>query len=440
MTNQELLEIIKLAKENHVNVNTLRRILRLMEQDGEIKENRISQIKILLQESQINNSILLTILEKSYQKRTLNWDLICTLNKHIKIRNYVMNQDYEKEKWKIILKTVSLFPEEETLDNIYIKWLKKVDENHANLEEFTFFHKLFTSALGTDFIFTDWYFSSFLDKEEPLENRLAAFSLINQNILNMLKSGTKIEDSIKKAQKILEAYEKLDLPIANLYATIITCIIDMDIPLVSQKEQELYEVLLKNMCLTCSDASSGMRFLNSKYYALATKKEISPKWRLLFIKNIFEKEIIFEDAWLEKLWELGEIEGLASMLALKQVLLKVEESDLSLWEPFLFHETNPEVLNAASLVLRKRGVRRDKESVLHLIHLKTSKEKLAFLHKLDELYPEDKENLTSNINETYDAFLNSKIGLTKLQALLEESIEMKTDIVRVRSKENGSKI
>ena len=49
MTNQELLEIIKLAKENHVNVNTLRRILRLMEQDGEIKENRISQIKILLQ-------------------------------------------------------------------------------------------------------------------------------------------------------------------------------------------------------------------------------------------------------------------------------------------------------------------------------------------------------------------------------------------------------
>ncbi len=202
MTNQELLEIIKLAKENHVNVNTLRRILRLMEQDGEIKENRISQIKILLQESQINNSILLTILEKSYQKRTLNWDLICTLNKHIKIRNYVMNQDYEKEKWKIILKTVSLFPEEETLDNIYIKWLKKVDENHANLEEFTFFHKLFTSALGTDFIFTDWYFSSFLDKEEPLENRLAAsFSLINQNILNMLKSGTKIEDSIKKLKK-----------------------------------------------------------------------------------------------------------------------------------------------------------------------------------------------------------------------------------------------
>ena len=96
MTNKELLEIIKLAKEHHVNANTLRRILRLMEQDGEIKENRISQIKILLQEEQINNSMLLTILEKSYQKRTLNWDLICTLNKHIKIRSYVMDQDYEK--------------------------------------------------------------------------------------------------------------------------------------------------------------------------------------------------------------------------------------------------------------------------------------------------------------------------------------------------------
>lgn len=436
MTNKELLEIIKLAKEHHVNVNTLRRILRLMEQDGEIKENRISQIKILLQEEQINNSMLLTILEKSYQKRTLNWDLICTLNKHIKIRSYVMDQDYEKEKWKIILKTVSLFPEEETLDNIYIKWLKKVDENNTSLEEFTFFHKIFTSALGTDFIFTDWYFTYFLDKGEPLENRLASFSLINQNILNMLKSSTQIENYMKKAQKILEAYEKLDLQVANLYATIITCIIDMDIPSISPKEQEVYEVLLKNMCLSCSDKASGMRFLNSKYYDLATKKEVNPKWRLLFIKNVYEKEIIFEDAWIEKLWELGKIEGLAPMLALKQILLKAEEHDLSLWKPFLFHETNPEVLNAASLVLRKRKLRQDKESLMHLTHLKTSKEKLAFLRDLDELYPKDEEKLIANINETYDAFLNSKIGLTKLQELLEESTGINTDVVRVRRKEN----
>ena len=179
-----------------------------------------------------------------------------------------------------------------------------------------------------------------------------------------------------------------------------------------------------------------MRFLNSKYYDLATKKEVNPKWRLLFIKNVYEKEIIFEDAWIEKLWELGKIEGLAPMLALKQILLKAEEHDLSLWKPFLFHETNPEVLNAASLVLRKRKLRQDKESLMHLTHLKTSKEKLAFLRDLDELYPKDEEKLIANINETYDAFLNSKIGLTKLQELLEESTGINTDVVRVRRKEN----
>ena len=58
------------------------------------------------------------------------------------------------------------------------------------------------------------------------------------------------------------------------------------------------------------------------------------------------------------------------------------------------------------------------------------------LDYLDELYPKDEEKLIANINETYDAFLNSKIGLTKLQELLEESTGINTDVVRVRRKEN----
>lgn len=40
MTNKELLEIIKIAKENSINVDTIKRVFTLMEQDGEISYKR----------------------------------------------------------------------------------------------------------------------------------------------------------------------------------------------------------------------------------------------------------------------------------------------------------------------------------------------------------------------------------------------------------------
>ena len=45
MTNKELLELIKTAKENTVNVDTLRRLLKIAEQDGVITDKKVNLIK-----------------------------------------------------------------------------------------------------------------------------------------------------------------------------------------------------------------------------------------------------------------------------------------------------------------------------------------------------------------------------------------------------------
>ena len=55
MTNKELLEIIKIAKENSINVDTIKRVFTLMEQDGEISYKKVNQIKELFQEKGIND-------------------------------------------------------------------------------------------------------------------------------------------------------------------------------------------------------------------------------------------------------------------------------------------------------------------------------------------------------------------------------------------------
>ena len=45
MTNKELLELINITKENNVNTEILRQLLKLVEQEGNITSKKISLIK-----------------------------------------------------------------------------------------------------------------------------------------------------------------------------------------------------------------------------------------------------------------------------------------------------------------------------------------------------------------------------------------------------------
>ena len=65
MTNKELLEIITIAKENHISETTLRRLITILEQNDEVNKKQTAYLKTLLKDPDIQDETLLDIWKKA---------------------------------------------------------------------------------------------------------------------------------------------------------------------------------------------------------------------------------------------------------------------------------------------------------------------------------------------------------------------------------------
>lgn len=447
MTNKELLEIIKTARETSVNVDTLRRILKIVEQDGEISTKKVSQIKELLQKEEINDIELLNILEKAYQKR-MSWNFFLCLNNHPLIKSYLNKMNFNKEEWKMILEFVSKLPENIVIDSLYIKWLRFIyEQEYPKLEELQFFHKVFWESINTPLIHYNWYFKYLLDRNMPLKSRNNILNLLKQNIINMLKENVEIKNIEAKSKKIIKCFELYGHGLTSLYATIITCTIDMDIPLIENDlEMDIYKSLYMRMCYVCTNDNLEKNFINSYYYKLATDKGITPEKRLEFIKIIGSKTLVLKDELVKELWKIYEKRGKEVLIELKFAFLNNGIRTNILCKEFLLNETDLKVVKLARKVFRNNRVRKDTENLCILCDLKTSEEKIEFLSFLENKYQDDIEMKINEERErkekevallkAYKDFFNKKIGLEKLEESLEKAQELEFNIVRIRGKRN----
>ena len=264
MTNKELLKILELAQANNIKESTLRILLNVLESKEEIKKEQLIQLKSLLTESDINDEILLKILEKSYHYKNTNWNFIKKLNSHPAIKEYLSHQDFFKDVWKNILEFVSKLPQVPVLDSVYIKWLKYIQNESENLtlSELKWFHKIMKESISSPLSHSNWYFTYLLDPKR--EHREEIFNLLKQNIFNMLSEGVNIDQVEIKAQKIVECYQLYGYTLASTYATIIACIIDLDIPLIENDLEKKIYLGLYNVIL-CLPDSTASNFLNSLY-------------------------------------------------------------------------------------------------------------------------------------------------------------------------------
>lgn len=446
MTNKELLEIIKIAKENSINVDTIKRVLTLVEQDGEISPKKVNQIAYLFQKEEINDKELLNILEKAYQRK-LPVTFLFALNHHPLIKRTLIKMNFEKKEWKIILEFVSNLPEDIVIDSLYIKWLRYIGKRGYLLDELQFFHQAFKESLNTPLIYCNWYFEYLLDKTRSLKNRENILTLLKQNILNMLQENIRIENPEIKAQKIMKCYELYGDCLTSFYATIITCIIDIDIPIIENNiEVDLYKILYQTMCYTCEN-NMGSNFINSFYYKQLTDKKIDATKRLEFITIINSKELILKDELIKELLKVYEEKGKEFLKELKYAFLNKGIRTDILCKSFLVMETDLQVLKLAREVFRNNRVRKDKENLCVLCNLKTSAEKIEFLTFLKNKYQDDievkmqkerdRQEKACALLKAYKDFFNKKIGLSKLEESLENAKELDINIVRIRGKENG---
>lgn len=462
MTNKELLELINITKENNVNTEVLRQLLKLVEQEGNITSKKISLIKELLQKKEINDLDLLNIYIKAYQKRPVSWMNLAMLNNHLLIKEYLKSQDYSREEWKEILEFVSKLPYNIVTDGIYIKWLRYVYEKNQNsenskqlakeyprLNELKFFHQVFKAALPTNMIYSNWYFKYLLNNTKRIEARDNVLTLLKQNIFNLINEITLLEIEIK-AKKIAKCYELHGFPFASLYATIITCKKDISIPVIeNDQEYEIYLLLYKTMCSNFISETVLPNFMTSLYYKIATHKGTSLSKRLEFMKNLTEKELILKDSFVYKLWVAYDSNGLEKMKLLKYAFLNNGIRTNILCKEFLIRENDLEVIKLARVVFKNNRVRKDTENLCILCDLKTSEEKIEFLQFLENKYVDDldkqvEEEQERKIKENdllkaYHDFFNKKIGLGKLEASLEETKTLDIELVRIRKKNNERK-
>ena len=448
MTNKELLEIIKLAKENSVNVDTLRRILKTVEQDGEVSTKKVTQMKKLFQQGNINDDELLNVLEKAYQKR-LSWNFFLVLNNHPLIKSYLNKMDFRKQEWAIILEFVSVLPVDIVIDSLYIKWLRFLYEQEYQIDELQFFHKVFKASINTPLIHSNWYFKYLLDKNKSLKNREEIMSIFSRNIFNMAQD-TIILEMGAKAKKIIKCYELYGNQFADLYATIITCVVDIDVPkLQNDKEMDIYKILYTIMCHI--NDNLGINFINSSFYKLVTNKEKSPEKRLEFITIVGNKNLVLKDGLINTLWKIYEEKGKKFLIELTFAFLNNGIRTNILCKEFLLNEPDLNILKQARRVFRNNRVRKDAENLCILSDLKISEEKRELLFFLENKYQDDLEleeiNEKRRIEEeqallkAYQDFFNKKIGLEKLEQSLEKSEDLDISMVRVRIKKNdGRKI
>lgn len=445
MTNQELLEIIKLAREYKVQVNTLTTLLKLAERDGEIREAQVARIKMLLKEPDINDSALLLILKKSDQRKKMNWKYIVQLKEHPQIKNTLASQNHSQKEWEIILEQVSTFPVSERVDMIYLKWLNELYKEPVEIEELKFYHKVLKACMNTKLLYQDWYFNKLLDRRKLLKEREGIFLILKQNLLNLLSQNGFIEYETEKGQKMVECYELYGKKLASLYGTVITCVIDLEIPeITSEAEYDLYLSLYKTMCLVCADELVASNFIQSDYYEIATKEEIEAQRRLEFIMNLNEKSLVLKNRLVAKLWEAYNTGGLEKMKRLKYAFLNHGIRTNPLCREFLMQEESLRVLEVATTTLKKNRVRKDTDGLHTLCTLEKSADKIKALQFLESKYPDEteekrlkeerKKQERETLEKAYQDFFDKKIGLAKLEKTLEATEGLKVELVRARKK------
>lgn len=451
MTNKELLEIITIAKENHISETTLRRLITILEQNDEVNKKQTAYLKTLLKDPDIQDETLLDIWEKSYYKRNVSWETVKALQNHPLIKSFFSSEEFSKEEWKLLLEQIKKLPKDTVTDSIYIKWLRYLKSESENIKELAFFNQVFKDTLNSELLYMNWYFKYLLNTKIPLKNRENIFNIIKQNILNMLAQNIEIANVNEKAQKIVKCYEQYGYILTSSYATIITCVIDIDIPVIeSEIEKNLYIELYKIFSYISMKENTEANFLHSIYYKILTNSDIPADRRLEFIKIVTSKRIILKDQIVANLWKVYEKLGFESLTIVYYAFLNNGIKKNQLCKEFFLEEEDAEVLNLAKRVLKKNRIRKDALNLQILQSLISPEEKIDFLNYLDSKYPDDTEEQekkemeitekTDNLLDTYTAFLEENVGFEDLIQKLDETKNLNINMIRVRVKDNGRKI
>ena len=157
MTNKELLEIITIAKENHISETTLRRLITILEQNDEVNKKQTAYLKTLLKDPDIQDETLLDIWEKSYYKRNVSWETVKVLQNHPLIKSFFSSEEFSKEEWKLLLEQIKKLPKDTVTDSIYIKWLRYLKSESENIKELAFFNQVFKDTLNSELLYMNWY-------------------------------------------------------------------------------------------------------------------------------------------------------------------------------------------------------------------------------------------------------------------------------------------
>ena len=438
MTNNELLEIINLAKDYHISGKTLKRLLKLMEIDGNIEERQVLEIKMLIKTGKLKDEVILSLIEKTYEKENTSWKNIILLDKFPILKEYLNNATFSRKNWHTILDFIKILPNDRKLEDFYVKELKLLT-NTLSVQELAFFHIILEKSINSPLIYKSWYLSYFLDQKKTRKNRNTVLNILKANLFDF---ELRKKEQETKSQKIIACFELYGEHLAEHYATVIAGIIDLDVPkLTSKLECDIYIELYTCICNIDMKNINAKNFLISLYYKIATNKKIDAEKRLEFVRNLHEINLILKDNLVNKLWEVYLSCGLEEMKILKFAFLNKGIRTNILCKNFLMQETSIEVLKLAKEVFKKNRVKQDEESLYDLTCLKTPEEKIEFLHYLNNKYPDispEEQEIKSRKEEAllkdYNNFLNNKIGLKKLKESLESSSELDLDLRRVRKK------
>lgn len=445
MTNKELQELIQVAKDYQVKTTDLKKILKaLIKKDGNIYREDLLKLKFLLESHFLEDEKGMALLEKLLKNGYSNWGKLVYLQRHPIIKNYLLDCDFKKEEWEIILDILlRVMPENSVLEILYCSKLEHY-KNQLSNEEFLFFHKIFEVTMNSPLIFQDWYWAYLLDQQKPLETRKDILNILTVTFFVNQNPPVDVQVRIKKAIKCYELYGR---DMAYPYAAVVTCI-DLEMPQVITKEEyDIYINLYKILCYVCLKDNVEHNFINSFYYRTLTDSTIDAGKRLEFAENFRVSELILKNDIVRLLWNTYLEEGVVAMNVLKYAFLNNGIRTNILCKTFLEQEKDIEVMSLAREVFRVNRVRKDTESLCLLNDLQTKEEKIAFLQFLKNKYrDQDEEKLKREeqerrIQESYNAFLNNKLGLSKLEEALQESEGITVKLVREkRKKESGRKL
>ena len=233
MTNKELLDIIKLAQTNQVKADTLRKILAIVEVNGEVKENRMKHVFSMLSDPNVHDSTLLDILGKVYHGKDI-WPAISLLVNYPSLKEYLVHKDFTRQEWSLILDNIYSFSENPLVGDIYLKWLKRIGDTKASLEEFKLFHDVFATS-NNKIVYSNYYWNVLLDPTTPFDERKELFDIISRNILQMEQDIPFVyKDDVLK--RIVQAYKLYGFQFADTYATIIFCLADIPMRIMVSEE------------------------------------------------------------------------------------------------------------------------------------------------------------------------------------------------------------